>query len=102
MTEEAVVLVEEGLYAGRWALAWTMGEGFFGNEGEIIIPNRKTALGMKRRRFERERERNDKINFCVKESLFLFTAGGVTICAPHDRISHRFLVEILRRQRTPK
>lgn len=33
-----------------------MDEGFSGNEGERIIPNRKrTALGMERRRFKRER-----------------------------------------------
>lgn len=49
-----------------------------------------------------ETKRNDKINFCVKESLFLFTAGGVTICLPHDRISHHFSVEILWRNRSPE
>lgn len=49
-----------------------------------------------------ERKRNDKINFCVKESLFLFTAGGVTICLPHDRISHHFSVEILWRNSSPE
>jgi len=38
----------------------------------------------------------------VKESLFLFTAGGVTICTPHDRISHHFWVEILWRSRSPE
>lgn len=94
---EAMAL-EEVLYAERQALAWAM-EGSFGNKRGKEKPPPGRGVPWEWRGGLRETEEWHNQFLCEGKLIFVHSRG-VTICAPHDQISHHLLVESLGRNRS--